>query len=219
METRQKFNEQMREVYQNVLRMGAAVEEALCKSLQAMKDHDLALAEQVIRGDVAIDAWQSRIEDLCIIILATEQPVARDLRELVTIIKIVADLERVGDHARHFAKAVKNVREAVMAKVIDRVAVMAEKDIHMFHTALSAISEKDPAKAREVAMLDSEIDALHKDLFQHILALMKSNPDEIEEATTLLNLNRFLERLGDHVTNICEWIVYARTGEHAVLND
>jgi len=219
MEIRQKFNDQMAEVYQHILRMGASVEEALRKALLALKTHDAVLAEEVIRNDISIDAYQSRIEDLCTIIIATEQPVATDLRELVTIIKIVSDMERIGDHARHLAKAVTSVREDLTSKVIDQIVEMAERGILMFHTVLSAFSLKDSSKAIEVAKMDGEIDALHKSLFKAIIKIMKDDPELIEEGTTLIYLGRFLERLGDHVTNMCEWIVYARTGRHTELND
>lgn len=217
MEIRQKFTDQMAEVYQHILRMGALVEEALHKALTAVRNHDGELAKQVIKDDVAIDEYQKRIEDLCTVIIATAQPVATDLRELVTIFKIVSDLERIGDHARHLAKSVTKVSEAVMVRVLPLIQEMTQNGISMVHQALTALSSRDSEKARTIAAMDAEIDRLHRSLYSTIIDIMKEHPDRIEEGTSLIYLNRFLERLGDHVSNICDWIVYARTGVHPEL--
>ena len=217
MEIRQKFNDQMADVYQHILRMGALVEEALHKALTAVRNHDSSLATQVIAEDTAIDDYQKRIEDICTVIIATAQPVATDLRELVTIFKIVSDLERIGDHARHLAKSVTKVSEPVMARVLPQIQEMTERGISMVHQALTALSSRDSDKALAIAAMDSEIDRLHRALYSTILDIMKEHPDRIEEGTSLIYLNRFLERLGDHVGNICDWIVYARTGQHPEL--
>ena len=217
MEIRQKFNDQMADVYQHILRMGALVEEALHKALTAVRNHDSNLATQVIAEDIAIDDYQKRIEDICTVIIATAQPVATDLRELVTIFKIVSDLERIGDHARHLAKSVTKVSEPVMARVLPQIQEMTERGISMVHQALTALSSRDSDKALSIAAMDSEIDRLHRALYSTILDIMKEHPDRIEDGTSLMYLNRFLERPGDHVGNICDWIVYARTGQHPEL--
>jgi len=217
MEIRQKFNSQMAEVYQHILRMGALVEEALHKALTAVRNHDMELAERVVKDDEAIDNYQNRIEDLCTVIIATEQPVATDLRELVTTIKIVSDLERIGDHARHLAKSVTKVSEPLMARALPLIQEMTSHGISMVHQALTALSSRNTEQAKAVAAMDDDIDRMHKELYALIISIMKEHPDRIEEGTSLIYLNRFLERLGDHVSNICDWIVYARTGTHPEL--
>ncbi len=219
METRQRFSHQMADVYQVLLRMGALVEEALYKALTAAKLHDKELADEVINKDYLINECQYQIEDKCTLIIATEQPVASDLRELITLIKIVSDLERIGDHARHLAKIVHSVRESLLLKFLPNIIEMTEHGIQMVHLSLNALVNKDSQQATVVAKMDAHLDHMHEQCFLKIVAVMKESPEQVEEGTSLIFLNRFLERLGDHVTNICEWIVYARTGKHTELND
>jgi phosphate transport system protein len=216
MEVRHKFNEQMSDIYQQILRMGALIEEALQKSLSAIKQHDEVLAQQVIDQDVQIDEFQTRIEDLCTMVIATEQPVASDLREIVTMIKVVSDLERIGDHARHLAKAVSRVREQITARVLPHLERMTNLGIGMVHNALTALANRDAEQAKLIVMQDDDMDRLNSELQDLLVSIMKQSPDLIEEGTTLIFINRLLERLGDHVTNMCEWIIYARQGSHTV---
>ncbi|WP_052078927.1 phosphate signaling complex protein PhoU [Spirochaeta lutea] len=218
METRIRLNEQMAEVYQTVLKMGTFVEEALRKALNAVSNRNMNLAQQVIEHDIHIDSYQNAIEDMCTKIIATEQPVASDLRELVTLIKVVSDLERIGDHARHLAKSISSISEPILEQVLPKIKVMTEKGISMVHDALTALSTHDADLATTIAAMDDQIDELHTQLYEQIITIMQEDPRYIEEGTTLLFLNRFLERLGDHVTNICEWIVYAKRGTHIELN-
>lgn len=218
MENRLKLKEELNGVYQQVLKMGTFVEEALQKAITSLVQRDEKLAQQVIDNDSQIDGYQSRIEDLCTKIIAMEQPVASDLRNLVTVIKIVSDLERIGDHARHLAKSLSKIEDSTLERLLPDIEVMTRIGIEMVHNSLTAFSSFDPALAQQVARMDDELDKKHKILYAKIIDMMKSEPDRVEDGGTLLFLNRFLERLGDHVTNICEWIVYASSGEHTELN-
>lgn len=218
MENRAKLSEELGTVYQQVLKMGTFVEEALQKAINALVHRDNALAKAVIDNDLQIDNYQSQIEDICTKIIATEQPVASDLRNLVTVIKIVSDLERIGDHARHLARSLDSVEQDTMDALLPDIEGMTNIGIDMVHKSLTAFSTFDKALAQSVAKLDDQLDHQHKELYTKIIELMKEDPEKIEQGSTLLFLNRFLERLGDHVTNICEWIVYANTGSHTELN-
>ncbi|AHC14334.1 phosphate signaling complex protein PhoU [Salinispira pacifica] len=218
MDYRLKLNEELTAVYQQVLKMGTLVEESLQKAINALIHRDAELAEQVITNDFQIDTYQSTIEDHCTKIIATEQPVASDLRNLVTVIKIVSDLERIGDHARHLARSLESIDQATMDSLLPDIEKMTKKGIEMVHQSLTAFSRFDSRLARKTAEMDDQLDEQHKLLYNKIISMMKQDPDKVEAGGTLLFLNRFLERLGDHVTNICEWIVYASSGNHSELN-
>lgn len=219
MEIRTHLNTQMGDMYQSVLRMGAMVEEAMRKALVALSTRDEALAREVIEGDIRIDELQQEVEDATTKVIATEQPVAADLREMISAIKIVSSLERIGDHARHLAKALSDIPDPLMQKALPGIREMAEHGIAMLHDAVTAFAEHDAAAAKEIAGRDSRLDALHRDHYAFIVDLVRRDPDFVPDGFALLTLNRFLERLGDHVTNMCEWVVFAKSGAHVELND
>lgn len=218
-QTRHHFTKALDDMYQSILRMGTLVEEALRKALTSVSTLDYKLAEQVIADDKRIDQAQLDVEDACAVLIATEQPVATNLREILVAIKIASDLERIGDHARHLARSLDTFAHDAFSEIVPSMERMTERGISMLHDSLTAFVEQDPEKARTVAERDDEIDAMHRALYQKIVDTMKHEPELIEDATRLLFLNRFLERLGDHVTNVCEWIIYAKTSEHVELNE
>lgn len=218
MEIRHKYLESLNEIHQDVLKMGTLVEESIRKAMQALKKRDDDLARVVINEDDQINNLELQIQDKCIVLIATEQPVASDLRGLITIIKIVTQLERMGDHAIHVAKGVLRLSgEPYMKKLID-LPRMAECAIRMIHEVLTAFMENDLEKAEQVAAMDDEIDELHNQVMRECLTYMMQDPKNIQQSITFLFISRFLERLGDHVTNISEWICYNITGKHRELN-
>lgn len=218
MEPRIHFNQELNNLYQHILKMGALVEEAMNKSVTALATRDTELARLVIEGDADIDRLQVEIEDEATTIIARESPVATDLRELITSTKIVGDLERIGDHARHIAKAAINVPSEVVDIALPSIEKMAQVGIGMIHDALTAFAEQDAEKARVISERDDQVDAVHRELYEILVQTMKEKPEWIHYGVNLLFLNRYLERLGDHVTNMCEWVVFAKTGEHVELN-
>lgn len=218
MEARQHFSGQLHTMYQEVLQMGTLVEEALRKALAAVTNQDTALAEEVKANDHQIDTLQFELDRRCTDIIATEQPVATDLREILVAMKISSDLERIGDHARHLVRVMDQLTDPVFRETLPRFVEMAEMGITMVHDSITAYVNHDAEKARTVARMDDQIDERHRQLYKDLLAMIADNPDRVATGTALVFLNRFLERLGDHVTNMCEWIVYAKTGEHVELN-
>ena len=217
MAPRKYFLSQLDKMYQDVLKMGALVEDALKKSVTALASQDFELADEVIRQDKKIDEAQVRIEDHCTELLATQQPVASDLREILTTIRIVDDLERMGDHARHLAKAVGDVTDETFQRILPSIEEMAERGISMMHDALTAFVDQDADEAMAVAERDAAIDRMQKALYEELTGIVRENPDKAEKAMSLMFIVRFLERLGDHVRSICEWVVYAKRGEHVAL--
>lgn len=218
MPARQHFTEELNRMHQDILRMGSLVESALKKALAALSEKNADLAQSVIEEDKRIDELQVYIEETCAKLLATEQPVASDLREILTAIKITADLERIGDHARHLAKSVENISNSPYFEAVPRLKEMAEFGIRMVHDALTAFVERDAEKATEIARRDDQLDNMKNQMLDWVLEIMESHPKSLRTGIDFLFLNRFLERLGDHVTNMCEWIVYSRRGEHIELN-
>ena len=217
MAPRKYFLSQLDKMYQDVLRMGALVEEALKKSVTALASHDYDLAERIIEEDRNIDELQVQIEDHCTELLATQQPVASDLREILTTIRIVDDLERIGDHARHLARAVGDISDETFVTVLPSIEEMAERGISMMHDALTAFVDQDADQAVAVAERDAAIDRMQKTLYGKLIDIVRDHPDKADKAMNLMFMVRFLERLGDHVRSVCEWVVYAKRGEHVEL--
>ncbi|MDR1949903.1 MAG: phosphate signaling complex protein PhoU [Spirochaetaceae bacterium] len=219
MNTRILFLEELNRLRHDVLTMASRVEEDLEKALTALKNTDTELANEVKAGDAVVDALQLKIEDQAAILIATQQPVARDLRELVTIFKITGNLERMGDYTVHAAKAAIKLSGEPPFRSLEHLERMAETGKEMLRAAIAAYLSQDPQSARAAAALDDRIDAEHKALTGEVLELMKEHPELINKAIRLLNTSGFLERLGDHITNICEGIIYMIESKHEELNE
>jgi len=217
MYSRQHFDEALRELNQEVLRMGTLVEEALRKSVKALVDKNPALADEVIAGDGDIDNFQLEIEDTCTVLIATEQPVAADLRQIVATLNVLNDLERIGDQAVHIAEVMKRLYDEPYMKPLIDIPRMAEIAEGMIHDGLTAFVNNDPRAAERVAARDDELDELHAQILRELLTYMMEDPGKIGQGINLLFLARWLERTGDHVTNICERIVFLATGKHVTL--
>jgi len=219
MSGRAHFEEEKRLVRDDVLNMGIKVEEDLRKAIVAFKTKDLALAEEVKADDEAVNRYQAEIEDRCARLIATQQPVAQDMRWLVATIKIVDELERIGDHAVHLAKsAIKLVKEPYI-KPLDNLERMAQAGCEMIKGVVEAYAQLDIEKAKKVAAQDDSIDVDHKALVAELLDYLAKNPNKAAQGTKIIQTSGYLERLGDHVTNICEIIVYCVEGKRVELND
>jgi phosphate transport system protein len=216
---RTALREEKARLFRDVSEMGNLVRESLARAGQAMKDRDVALAEKVKRDETSINEMQYRIEDEAVVIIATQQPVASDLRELTAVPKIAAHLERIGDFAVHLAKLAIKTSELPQSQSIAKLLEMAEIGAAMIEDGVSAFIAGDADKARRTAGLDGEIDALHRSVVGDLLKIMCEEPDQIEQAARTLKVANNLERLGDHVTNMCEAIIYSVNGQRVVLND
>ena len=218
MEPGHHFDMAIKGLHQTILKMGSLVEDAVRKSVIAFGTDNCTLADQVISDDAVIDALQIDLENSAMRIIASEQPVARGLRELVTVTRIAANLERIGDHARHIAKSVHSIPMEVREIALPSVKLMSDVGIGMMHDSLSAFVEQNVEAARQVAERDDAIDAERRVLYGRLITMMKENPEWIDHGVSLMFLNRFLERLGDHVTDVCQWVVFTESGEYVELN-
>ena len=218
MNTRIGFLEELNRLRHDILAMAMRVEEDLGKALSALRNNDTEMAKEVKAGDTVVNALQIKIEDEAAIVIATQQPVARDLRELVTIFKLTSNLERAGDHTVHLAKAAIKLADKPPFRAMEHLERMAETGQQMIRSAIDAFLAQDAEGARRVAALDDKIDQEHKALIEEVLHLMKEQPKLIKDAIRLFNTSGHLERLGDHITNICEGIIYMVEGIHEELN-
>lgn len=216
---RESFQEQLDQLRDNILRMGNLVERAIDLAMTSLKRHDVDLAEQVVMEDEKIDELELAIEKQCLLLLALQQPMARDLRFISTALKIDTDLERMGDYACNIAKIVLTLGDEPFIKPLVDLPRMAEVAQQMVRENLTAYVNRDKELALKAAEKDHEIDSLYNRIFRELLVLMTQNPKNIRQATYLLLVARHLERIGDHATNFSEWIIYMITGELVELNE
>ncbi len=214
---REHFQQELEVVNQELVRMVVLVEENAKKAQKALIKQDSALAKQVIEADEKVNAMELEITDKCTLILAREQPVASDLRHIVACLKVVSDIERIGDYVVHAAKRAKELADEKYIKPLIDIPKMLDLGSKMLRDAVDALIHSDEVKARETAKLDSEMDHLNKQIYRELLALMLEDSDNIKQATKLLFLSRFLERMGDHAVTICSWAIYSAVGSHAEL--
>ena len=209
---RLRFAHQLEDVRDGVLTMASMVEKAIDHALDALRRRDLALAERIIREDRFINRQRFDIEQSALLLLATQQPMASDLRFLAAVLYITTDLERMGDHARGVARlCVKLSPEAPLA-VPPELGRMGELCRERLRGALDAFVARDVDAAREIAARDRETDALQDSIYRQLLETMAADPGSIARATYLIWVAHNVERIGDHITNICERVIYAVTG-------
>lgn len=216
---RERYERELNVLHDEILKMGLLVERALSGAMTAVKSNDIDSAETIIEADSAIDAMEEDIERVCAMIIAREQPMAGDLRDILTVLKLSSELERMGDHARSLAKRTGRIGTTELVLALPYFDAMMARVLIMMKEALEAFTEHDSKNALDVAAMDSEIDRIHDDFYDLALTVLKDGGEyRPEDIVSLLFLNRFMERLGDRVTNMCEWIYYARTGERLEMN-
>ncbi len=218
MKIRTHFHEKLNIILREVIDMGEAVSLLLDKGLKSLLTADKELAKEVIKEDQDIDDFQLKIEDKCTSIIAIESPVATELREVLTVIKIINELERLGDHARHLAKQAGKVSKEGLKLTDPYLQDMMDFGTQMMKEALKSFIELDSLWAEEIASRDNYIDTKYYALYDKLINIIKENPSKTESLVPFLFINRYLERIGDRVTNICEWVVYSKTNKHVELN-
>lgn len=218
--TRHNYDYELQGVRNDILQMGQMVITAIERSIQALVDLDMELACQVIQGDDAIDELELLLEERCVVLIARQQPLAKDLRILSTGLKISTDLERIGDHAFDIAKIAKRLGEGGNghSKPLLDIPRMAGLATQMLRDALTAYVNMDVELADKVCQADDEVDALYNQLFRELLTYMLADPAVINDATQLIFVARYLERVADHTTNIAEWVIYLQTGQRLHKN-
>jgi len=215
---RETYQRSLREMQDEVLVMGSMIEKALERSMQALKTRDLDLAKQVLDDDRNVNNKRFEIEERLLDTMSCQSPMASDLRTLLTILSIITDLERMGDHAAGNAKIALMIGDEPPLKPLIDLPRMNEKVIDMLHRSLNAFISHDAEAARKIVPEDDEVDHLYDQVFRELLTFMMEDPRTITRATRLIWVGHNLERTGDRVTNICERVVFMVTGKMEELN-
>jgi len=213
MEIRTVFHKKLREIQDDVLAMGSMVEKATSYSIEALKERDLDKAHEIIADDLKINNKRFNIEEKCVQLIATQQPMASDLRAIVSVLNIITEIERIGDHAEGIAKIVIMIGDEPPLKPLIDIPHMAEKVNDMLHRSLDALINRDADMAKQIVGEDDDVDNLYDQVFRELLTFMAEDPKTITRATRLIWVAHNLERSADRVTNICERIVYLVTGK------
>ncbi len=215
---RDNFDQELSDLKNQVLVMGSAVENAITKSISGLKQQNRAIAEEVIQEDDRIDELELDIENRCLTLIARHQPMAKDLRRIGTILKLITDLERMGDKAASIShKTLKLLDEPFIKPLVD-IPRMGNLTERMVENALNAFVEEDVTKARKVMKDDDEIDLLFNQIFRELVTFMISDPKTINQAIQLLFVSSDLEKIGDHATNLGEWVIFMVTGDRMDLD-
>jgi len=218
MDTRKGFHHSLDDLQKDILKMGVKVEEAIFLAVKSLANEDVKMAEKVIEGDEAINETMIVIESACLRLLALQQPMASDLRVIGTALKIVTDLERIGDHAVEIAKTTVRLQGEKLLKPLVDTPRMAELTKDMLRDALNAYVNRDLDMARGLAAKDDVVDGLYKSIFNELQGMMTQDPATITQAIKLLMVCQSLERIADHATNIGEWVIFMVSGDRTDLN-
>ena len=209
---REAFRDNIKELERELIDMGEMVIRAVNRSLEALKSRNKDEAKKIIGDDRLINKKRWNIEEKCINLIATQQPVATDLREIIALLNIITDLERMGDHAEGIAKIVLMLGDEPLVKPLIDIPRMADKAVGMIKKSIEAFVKRDAKAARAICDEDDEVDRLYDQVYRELLTFMIEDPTTITRATYLMWAAHNLERIADRVTNVCERIVFLVTG-------
>ncbi|HFP9081371.1 TPA: phosphate signaling complex protein PhoU [Enterococcus faecium] len=216
---RTQFEEELLNLHNQFYEMGMMVSSAVHKSVRAYIKHDKILAQEVIENDININNMETRLEKKSFEMIALQQPVATDLRMIITVMKASSDLERMADHAVSVAKSTIRVKGQTRIPEIEKeISDMSDYVKKMVDNVLVAYVKTDEKDARTIANMDQRVNDYFNRIYNATIKNMQENPETVISGTDYLNVASYLERIGDYVTNICEWIVYLATGKITELN-
>ncbi|MEK6714218.1 MAG: phosphate signaling complex protein PhoU [Nitrospirota bacterium] len=216
--TREAYHKSLKDVQDDVMKMSGMVSKALRDSMEALKQRDFETSRRIIDDDNLINRKRFDIEEKCLLLIATQQPMAVDLRVLAAVINIITDLERIGDHAEGIAKINIAIGDEPLVKPLRDIPQMSELGLSMLDRCMKAFMNRDLDAARQVCNDDDEVDALYDQTYRELLLVMIENPRTIQGATYLIWAAHNLERIADRVTNIAERVVFMVTGKMEEMN-
>jgi len=211
---RSRFDEQLTGLNNNLIEMGALIEHAIGSATKALQERDVAAAKKIMADDGIIDEKEKEIESLCLKLLLHQQPVARDLRQISTALKMITDMERIGDQAADISELCVYLNGQEFIKRLEHIPQMAEATIKMVTDSIDAFVNKDLKLAQSVIGYDDVVDALYVSIKQDLIGLIHEDADAGEQAFDLLQIAKYYERIGDHAENIAEWVIFSITGKH-----
>ena len=215
---RNRFDRQLKKLNDELIEMGSMIEKSIEKALVALVTQNVEKAKEVIAFDLEIDRQEREIESLCMKLLLQQQPVARDLRLISSALKMITDMERIGDQAADIAELAFFMSEKPYIKELRHINQMGQETMVMVVTSVDAFVEKDLEKAKNVLEHDDIVDNLFEEVKLELIEMIHQNKEIGEQATDLLMVAKYFERIGDHATNIAEWVIYSITGEHESIS-
>ena len=215
---RSRFDEQLSQLNADLIDMGTMIEYAIESCAGALMHMDGALAAKIVDFDHDVDRKERDIESLCLKLILHQQPIARDLRFISAALKMITDMERIGDQAADISEIVTMMLRGEPPRITGHFPDMAQATIGMVHSAVDAFVRRDLALARQVIAADDVVDRLFDDVRGDLIALLAASPDRSRQALDLLMIAKYFERIGDHATNIAEWVEFAITGIHKEEN-
>lgn len=209
---RNHFDKQLEELNNYMLEMGSLIEQSIEMCVRALVNRDVELARQTIEADDGIDRQEKKIESLCLQLLLQQQPVAADLRMVSSALKMVTDMERIGDQAADICEITECLAGKEYIKKLEHIQQMAKETTIMVVKSVDAYVHKDYALAEEVIAMDDTVDRLFTEVRSELIRLINENADNGEQAADFLMIAKYFERIGDHATNIAEWVIFSITG-------
>lgn len=211
---RNRFDRQLVQLNNELIEMGGMIEKAISDTVKALVNQDIELASNVIEYDEEIDHQEREIEQLCLKLLLQQQPVAKDLRLISAALKMITDMERIGDHATDISEITIELSKESYIKKLDHIQQMAKETMVMLVQSVEAFVNKDMDKARAVIAHDDVVDDLFNKVKAELIAMIHEDVNSGEQASDLLMAAKYFERIGDHATNISEWVIFSITGQH-----
>ena len=215
---RNRFYRQLSTLNDELIEMGSMIEKSIETAIKALVNQDVDLARHAIEADEEIDRQERIIEDLCLKLLLQQQPVAKDLRLISSALKMITDMERIGDHASDISEITIALADQPYIKKLEHIQQMAKETMIMLVGSIEAFVDKDLEKANEVIKRDDVVDVLFDKVKKELIQMIHENADKGEQAADLLMVAKYMERIGDHATNISEWVIFSITGEHKSMN-
>jgi|P1105metagenome_2_1110788.scaffolds.fasta_scaffold30077_2 phosphate transport system protein len=214
MTVRVAFNTELQALHNDLVRMGGMIEDAIEKSVRSLELRSRELALSIIDGDHLVDQMEKDIESRCLNLLLRQQPVAKDLRSISTALKIITDMERIGDQAADIADITLHLNEGQSLHMAKHLPAMAQVASDMVHKSVTAFVHSDLQLARETMERDDEVDTLFLQVRSDMISLLQSGAEHADQAIDVMMMAKYLERIGDHAVNICEWVEFFVTGEY-----
>lgn len=212
MSARITYDHELEVLKQDLKEMTRMVERAIEQTFAAFEDQNYEMLEDVIKGDRTVNDMERAIESRCLSLILRQQPVASDLRQVSTALKVVTDLERIGDHASDIAELILRIKSDHAYHIVKHLPVMAMAAQKMVHDAIEAFTSQDLEEALAIIDRDDEVDMLFNQVKTDVIHLLKSSPDQADQGIDLLMIAKYLERIGDHAVNVCEWTQFSKTG-------
>lgn len=211
---RNRFDRQLEQLNNELIEMGTLIERAIEMAVKALIKQDIESAKEAIDFDAEVDNQEKTIESLCMKLLLQQQPVAKDLRLISSALKMITDMERIGDQAADISEITISLSKEKYIKDLEHISQMAKETTVMVVKSVEAFVNRDVELAKEVINMDDVVDDLFDQIKKELIGLINQNVENGEQAVDLLMIGKYFERIGDHATNIAEWVIYSITGEH-----